>query len=183
MCKHGREWQCNWEEKTEKTEKGERKSNKNRKQSLSFNNMQWLRGNSCMELFPAIHTHSHVPRAPIPYLPLSFTRTIIYFFFGRLVTWPSPTHECISRELHMPWIYKKKFNVLKCPFVVLLEFSLGFKRWSLITCPLGPFVALIEFSWELRGDHMSIELMLPLRVIIFYKTHKYDIVFFDTINK
>lgn len=56
----------------------------------------------------------------------------MFFFFGRLVTWPSPTHECISRELHMPWIYKKKFNVLKCPFVVLLEFSLGLRgdHWS-----------------------------------------------------
>lgn len=57
---------------------GEQKQQKQKAESLSFNNMQWLRGNSCMELFPAIHTHSHVPRAPIPYLTLSFTRTIIF---------------------------------------------------------------------------------------------------------
>lgn len=57
---------------------GEQKQQKQKAESLSFNNMQWLRGNSCMELFPATHTHSHVPRAPIPYLTLSFTRTIIF---------------------------------------------------------------------------------------------------------
>lgn len=65
---------------------GEQKQQKQKAESLSFNNMQWLRGNSCMELFPAIHSTYPLSRATRTY-PLP--NPVLYpyhHFFGRLIT-------------------------------------------------------------------------------------------------
>lgn len=87
-------WQCNWEEKTEKTEKEESKSNKNRKQSPYLSTTCNGYGETAV-WNSSLPYHSHVPRAPIPYLTLSFTRTIIFL--------EDSSRDLANTRVHLTW--------------------------------------------------------------------------------